>query len=261
MITHSYIRRRLYEYIRGELPPEEQDVIERHLLTCKRCRIAHEQMTLTIQVLSGDTSLPSEERSVEFWNTFATRVEEQIQRTRGAVVQKETPISDAFQWILGMRWRTALSIVGGFAAIAAAFFLWQGHPATPDNRQTEVAMPVPSALERVDERMAQYLRKSQTLLVGLTNKRAAAGRPVDIDAEREASRALVNEARLFRHEPLDPRSARLVGDLERIFIEVANTEPSRRTADIDMIRSGIRQENLLFKVRMAQARFEPAQGK
>jgi len=158
------------------------------------------------------------------------------------------------------RWRTAFAIAGGFAAIAAAFLLLQGRPTPPRDVEAGLAPPVPSPV-RVDERMTEYLRKSQTLLVGLTNKKAVPGKPVDIDAEREASRSLVTEARFIKHQSLDRRSSRLVGDLERIFIEVANAEPMMRSGDIEIIRNGIRQENLLFKVRMAQARYEPVRQK
>ncbi|MBP1678980.1 MAG: hypothetical protein H6Q29_891, partial [Bacteroidetes bacterium] len=40
--------------------------------------------------------------------------------------------------------------------------------------------------------------------------------------------------------------------LEKIMIEVANSREQTPAADLDLIRQGIRQQNLLFKVRMAE---------
>lgn len=261
MRTHGRIRLRLYDYIQGELPPDDHSEIERHLMVCSRCRSLHEQMAGTLREFDRPATLPSEERSEMFWSTFAGRVEQRVQAAEAPSRNADGTIGSALQWIMGMRWRTAFAIAGGFAVITVAFLLWQGRPEPPVSRQAEVLSPGPSTSTRVDMRMTEYLRKSQTLLVGLTNKKPLRGKPVDIDAEREASRSLVKEARFMKRRPLDPRSARLVGDLERIFIEVANSEPGARTGDLEVIRNGIRQENLLFKVRMAQARYEPAYGK
>jgi hypothetical protein len=261
MKPFTHIQHLLYEYIRGEISQDEQSEIENHLVVCPRCRLVHQRMTETMQVLDRATPQPSDQRPPEFWNSFAARVEERLTKAERTNNRATTTFSDGLQWFGGMRWRTAFAIAGGFAALTAAFLLLQGRPTPPAEQRTASTDRVVSGTEQVDKRMTQYLRKSHTLLVGLTNMKASPGTPVDIDAERQASRSLVNEARILKHQPLDPRSARLVGDLERIFIELANTEPGKRVGDIDIIRNGIHQENLLFKVRMAQARYDPAQGK
>jgi len=98
------------------------------------------------------------------------------------------------------------------------------------------------------------------LLVGIENMKTGEGGAVDLSAERRASRDLVQEARYFRQLRLDPRSERLMGDLEKIFIELSNSHDSRSRPDVELLRSGIQQENLLFKIRMAEntARFSYA---
>jgi hypothetical protein len=62
----------------------------------------------------------------------------------------------------------------------------------------------------------------------------------------------VHEARYLRNQPLDARSAELVGDLEKIMIELANLEEEHDLPNVELIRTGIRRENLLFKIRMAE---------
>ena len=45
-------------------------------------------------------------------------------------------------------------------------------------------------------------------------------------------------------------------DMERILIELSNVEGHNDPSDMSIIRSGIHHENLLFKVRMAEARYD-----
>ena len=70
--------------------------------------------------------------------------------------------------------------------------------------------------------MQKYLRKSRTLLVGVANMKVPEDQPADLHAEQQISRELVSEARALRQEPLDLHSARLINDLEKIQIELAN---------------------------------------
>jgi hypothetical protein len=100
--------------------------------------------------------------------------------------------------------------------------------------------------------MNEYLKKSRVLLVGLSNHRGEGNDREDLSIERGRSRQLVHEARFLKRQPLDVRSAKLVDDLERIQIELANLDENRAASDVEPIIAGIRQENLLFKIRMTE---------
>ena len=256
MIRHRHIHRNLYEYIAGGLSGELRTEIEVHLRTCDRCRAAHHRMTQTLSLLRAPQPEPASERSEEFWVTFAARVEASIpvpERRRRTLAYS---IREDFSSILAIRWRTATAIAGAFALASGLFLLLRsGTPGEMRNAAaTSAAVTGPSTADRS---LGQYFRRSQTVLVGLENKEIAPGRKVDLDAERAVSRTLAYEARFLKNQPIDPRSARLVRDLERIFIKVANSSPEDDHSDFELIRGGIRQENLLFKVRMAQTRYQP----
>jgi hypothetical protein len=107
-----------------------------------------------------------------------------------------------------------------------------------------------------NERVSQYFRKSKTLLVGLANLRTDQDEPFDFSTERRVSRDLILEARYLKQQPIDPRSRELMNDLERILIELKNTEENNDLPNIEIIRGGIHQENLLFKIRMAEAMYD-----
>jgi uncharacterized protein YijF (DUF1287 family) len=114
------------------------------------------------------------------------------------------------------------------------------------------------SVESDSGRMTQYLRRSRALLVGITNVKMDARRSYDLEVERVASRSLAREARVLKQQPLDARSARLVNDLARIQIELANLKESDARPNLEIIRSGIEQENLLFKIRMAESAYHSA---
>jgi len=79
---------------------------------------------------------------------------------------------------------------------------------------------------------------------------------VDLSSERKVSRDLIEEARYLQSQPLDRRSERLIGDMEKILIELANMKEQNELPNVEMIRGGIHQENLLFKIRMAESLYD-----
>jgi hypothetical protein len=79
---------------------------------------------------------------------------------------------------------------------------------------------------------------------------------IDLSTERQVSRDLIHEAQFVRDQPINNKTERLVHDLERILIELANSEEQTDLPNVELIRSGIQQENLLFKIRMAEASFD-----
>ncbi len=256
MRLHRHIRKNLYDYIAGDLPEDLRATIDRHLATCPTCSVELARMRQTLSLMPAPGESPSDERSVEFWSTFTDRVEQRLEGQPSPARHRVPALRESFGAVLGMRWRTATGIATAFAAVAIAFVLFRaGAPEEP--AKPVVPLTAKSESVQTDRTLSQYFRRSQTVLVGLENKKAAPGRPVDIDAERVVSRRLATEARFLKNQPIDSRSARLVSDLERIFIKVANSSPQDNRGDLELIRGGIRQENLLFKVRMAQARYEP----
>jgi len=100
--------------------------------------------------------------------------------------------------------------------------------------------------------MGSYLRQSQMLLVGVTNMPIDEGQLPDLTIERETSRHLVEEARMLKQQSLDDRSVRLINDLQKIQIELANMDPRNDLPTMELVRSSIERENLLFKIRMEE---------
>jgi hypothetical protein len=103
--------------------------------------------------------------------------------------------------------------------------------------------------------LGRYFRKSRALLTGLSNLDPPPDLPIDLSVEREISRQLIIEGRSLRGRNLDPRSDRLIGDLDKIMKRVSTAPEAVRPPDIQTIRSDIRGQNLLVKVRVAETTY------
>ena len=92
--------------------------------------------------------------------------------------------------------------------------------------------------------------------MGITNISAVQGQTVDLSVERQAARGLIRQARYLDQQSLDERSRELIKALERILLELANMKQEADLPDVEIVRSGIHQENMLFKIRMAELAYE-----
>jgi hypothetical protein len=142
-------------------------------------------------------------------------------------------------------------LAGGLVIILLAVGVWMSIPSFvgergPEGTQLPV-MPVASKTAVED-----YFTSSRMLLIGIANMSPEQGKPIDLSVERSAARSLVRQARLLSTEPVDERSQELIRDLERILIELANLEETADVPGIELIRTGVREQNLLFKIRMAE---------
>lgn len=274
MTQHSSIQLMLYEYLREELAPADRASVEAHLSSCKECTDELHELRETLSLLHAPSTKPSEERTEEFWRFFASSV------TAKATAQKQntrSPFAELMDWIeetLLLRPRFAYAVGGSMAVALATLALWT--LITPAHRDFSNKEQHGKPLEHISQpaasdqavneqygipvqRVNQYFRKSKTLLVGVANMKIDNNESLDFSTERRVSRDLVREARLLKQQPLDVRSRHLINDLERILIELENIEEKTDVSNVEIIRGGIHQENLLFKIRMAEAMYDSAQ--
>jgi hypothetical protein len=274
MNGHGDIQLMLYEYLRDELTPADRATVETHLSSCKDCTGELKALHETLSLIPVTVTVPSEERTEEFWHSFASSV------TAKASVRKRTtknPFAELVDWIeetLLLRPRYAYTVGGSIAVALATLAFWTFITPTPRDlsgtgqhgkllehvsRPTTDGQAVNEQSGIPVQRVNDYFRKSKTLLVGLANMKIDNTERLDFSAERRVSRDLVREARYLKQQPLDVRSRHLMNDLEKILIELENIEEQSDLSNVEIIRGGIHQENLLFKIRMAEAMYDSAQ--
>jgi len=242
-----HVRHLLDEYAAGELTPEAARSCDEHIAGCPSCRADLREIREARAVLHRGLTLPSEERDEEFWRAFASSVEARL-----GTPARRNPFADAaarMAAFIHANRRPLLAGSGALAAAALAAFFWLRIPAPGEPALAGGTGIADTAAAKLHD----YLQRSKVLLIGVENARSAGGAPPDLSLERRQSRALVTEARLLRGEPLDARSARLVRELEKIMIQLSNTDERR---DVEIVRTGVRQNNLLFKIRMTESVLE-----
>jgi hypothetical protein len=237
-------------------------MVEVHLSACQRCGTESEHLKSIINLLDANGSRPSVDRPDEFWNTFAFRVAERIRRAEEnprLAVSVGTFIRKAFV----LHRRPLYGFAAGLATLAVflmgLLIVRQIPQPKPDELAEQPVIEQQVPVELVSDRLHQYFRKSKVLLIGIANMKTDESDPIDLSTERKVSRELIHEARYLQNYPLDTRSIRLMGDLEKILIELANTKEQEGLPGVEILRGGIHQENLLFKIRMAESLYDTSQ--
>ncbi len=252
MNGHRHIQTLLYDYARQALGDAERAVVEEHLSSCRGCAADLEDLRVVLGALSERDQRPSDLLPETYWTSFANSVEARIADGAARAV---TASRAAERWtFLTSRWKVAAGAAAAAAALIAVFLLWNPAP-EPAVLESGAEFSVDSSATR----MGQYLRRSKSLLVGVFNMPLPDSGIADLTAEKKTSRELVEEARVLGRESLDPRGKRLVGDLQKIFIELANANDQEATPTVELLRSSIERDNLLFKVRMAETAYGNAQ--
>jgi hypothetical protein len=253
-MRHNDVKRLLYEFVRGELDAEQAEVVDKHIARCNKCFGELQIIKETIRIVATSANKPSEERSEAFWARFQEKVEE---RTRAEKPQPvvSNPIWDEIWSVVTYRRPVVLTAAGvAFLAIVAVI-MWTYGPMSQqvDQQSVQVVGGVKADSLRVE--LADYFRRSKILLVGISNISMEQGEHLDLSTERQAARRLFQQARYLDDRAPDERSHQLIKALERILLELANMEKQADLPDVEIVRSGIHQENMLFKIRMAESEF------
>jgi hypothetical protein len=256
MSIHRTTQLLLYDYISGSLPEGPRSEVEQHLQQCSACREIHEDMQKSHAALPTDSN-PAGTLPSAFWQELLNDVSAQLPaKTHRRIIPAW--LSDWFEFMAVPRHQVVIgtvSVVVLLAAIAGSWFVMR-HDPIPDQIAV-VAPPAKAApIPTVNKRMKQYLRRSKALLVGINNMPLAEGTPVDLSLESNTSRELLQEARYLKDQTIDEKSAALIGDLEKIQIALANNNDRQGLPRLQLIRGGIREENLLFKIRIAETLYE-----
>jgi hypothetical protein len=254
MNDHEEIRLLLYDFAAGELLPDRRGVVESHVAGCADCRADLEGIRALLAALPDGTASPADERPASYWARFPENVEKQIRNLEA--VRTAIPARRNVSARSLFPYRPAFAAAGTLGLLVAAFFAASRlalPPATAPVGDAVVSASVPP-----DSAVGDYFRRSKALLVGLTNLDVSEGNSIDLDAERRKSGELLDEARRLRRRPLDPRSARVIDDMERIFLKAKNIDRGHPADDVSMLREGIERNNLLFRVRMSEAAYGQA---
>lgn len=248
----KHVQDLLYEYLQGELEPALAKHVEDHIASCNTCYAEFQVLREGARLVRPLQGKPSEQRSEAYWHNFAVSVQQRVQQAPKKTVSTN-PVRNKIESFLTYQPQRVVALVGGLAVLVALITI---APFRTVQEEGSLMLTEGSPAERgmpVNAELTDYFRKSKILLIGLTNMTHPEGQTVDFRAESQTARKLIQQARSLENQEIDERSQQLISALEKILIELANMEDRANLPDVELIRTGIRQENMLFKIRMAEA--------
>ena len=220
----------------GESTAAERTRVRTHLEQCHECRTLEQELRA---VLTAVDTTPLNEPPSGFEREMWARIEPLL------------PVRESWRarWS-GMVPRLAVAASIGVLLVAAfaAGRVWDRPPvrssaAIVDDRATTERM--------LRAEVEDHLERSQRVLVELVNADYEVGAPIAGDRARAAD--LVAAGRLYRRSAEqmgDSEIGRLLEDLERVLVEVANGPTDVAPADMSRLRQRIDDQDLLFRVRV-----------
>ncbi len=213
-------------YLYGEA--DHPAVLEAHLAGCAACRAAFESMRAALGAVRA-------EEPPDRGGDYGARVWERLEPRL------------ALSGTGGARWPRRLLFTGALAASLLLAFLLGRHSPRPGVEGT--SGPVRERILLVA--VGDHLERSQVVLLELLN--ADPKDPVDVSAERRSAEDLLPANRLYRQAAVrtgEPEVARVLEELERVLVEVANGPSELGPEETLALRRRIESQGVLFKVRV-----------
>lgn len=217
---------------------EEGDALaaEQHLDQCEACRGSYGSLQRVLNVVD---SLPVPDCGPDYGAQVWKRIEKQIPARR----RLSLPV---FAW----RWAAAAA---AFAALmVGAFYAGRQSQHSPAGKPATLASADPQAHERILlVAVGDYLERSQTVLIELSNAHAKG--PLDISAEQERAEDLVNENRLYRQTAAHTGNtavASVLDDLDRVLLDITHAPSTISPGELEKLRQRLEADGILFKVRV-----------
>jgi len=212
-------------------------VAETHLRMCSRCQQAFEEISNALAVRAPEPPTREPGYGRRLWQSIETPL-----RPYPATKRRY------FSW-------PRLALAGAcLLALAAAFFAgswWR----TSRNHASEAANPAQAKERVVLFVLDDHLDRSERMLVELSH---AGGENGDSsDSLQAEAKQLLPDNRLQRQAlsgGSDPMMATALDHLERVLLEVANSQDKLNSADIARIEREMNTDSLLFQIRVLRAR-------
>lgn len=205
--------------------------IDQHLEGCAECRAEFEKVkNLLAEIPSIEVPEPAYlEQKV--WLNLRDRLGEE-----------KLPVwNRLFGW---SRWAVGAVVAVLLVAAFLAGRFWPRHGDTTGGPLVQ-ANPERVVLVAVGD----HLERSQMFLVEIMN--SDPGGHNGIAGQQELARNLLDDNRLYRQSAQrsgDPEVARVLDELERVLVEIANAPPDLTSSNVREIRSRIQSQDLLFKI-------------
>jgi hypothetical protein len=238
---------RLIEYAGGDAPNAAgAREVEQHLLECAVCRQSVETLRRVLAAASAvEVPEPDAGYEARMWRRVAGKLEPRVRRAG---------------------WREWFSVrrlvpAGAVAMLALAAFLagrfWPRPGGNEAGRQAENVSQVRERILLVA--VGDHLDRAQSILLEIANAEpgeATGEKNVDISREQRRAEDLLGANRLYRQTAQrtgDATVADVLGELEPLLVELANSPSEVPASELESLRRRIEARGLLLKVRVVSS--------
>jgi hypothetical protein len=207
-----------------------------HLAVCTACKSEFSRLSSVLAEVKP-TAVPEPAQDYELRTWQAVR----------AKLPEGKPSASPFK---GMFPSQTWGMAAAAAVIVVIAFLAGRHSIVPIPNTQQVAT-APSGQRILLVGVGNHLEKSQMLLIEILN--ADDRNHLDLSNEQGQARELLETNRLLRISSSrsgDPEVTRVLDELERLLIEVANSPSGMSEGDLQRIQQRIQSQGLLFRVRV-----------
>jgi hypothetical protein len=262
----------MVEALYEELVREERERFDAHVGQCDDCRATLEEMRGTLGWMDKrERRDPGAAYWDGYWNRLTARMEKE-----GVALGRPAPwwrrnvfgAGPKAAWAYRAVAAAAILVLGVFVGrtffpevqtnpptVATTSGEEESHAAQPLEKAPPAGMAVQPA--SANERAMRYIGKSQLLLIALVNHDPTDAYGADFNAQRARSAELVDEAPAIKASLTGPKQRRLrelVGELEKILVQIANLESDEDVEGVEFIRSRVNDHDVLFKIDLEQMR-------
>lgn len=244
-------RKRIPEAIFGEMAGRRRGRFERHRTECSLCAAEYAEALRALS-LAGRRSRPDPGQAFwdGYWDRLEARMREEDVSAEPARLKAGLP-----RWLAAPAAAAALLVVG----ILVGRYALKPGPGTVVRPGGDGATLIPAAEADLGTRTSRYLDRSKRILLAIVNYQPGTQDfyGLGLPGKRAASRDLVAEAAVLKDDlgrAKDRRLERLVGDLEKILLQIANLESEDDLDAVNIIKAGAESRDLLFEINLAELR-------
>jgi hypothetical protein len=242
------IRTLFADALYGDLSDDAKRSLDEHLQRCPKCSAIFKKLTRTVSLMERHERVDPGD---EFWNGYWDRLSERMD------IKK--PSRHAW-WMA--RAAAVLLLIGIGVVIGRYYF--RPTPSISQNVGSATSTPTPPEISNVDQRVSQFLGRSQVLLLGLVNfdPQKEDLSAVNWQQQKKVSQDLILQAKTLQGELVSPEQRRLqklVSDLEVVLLQIANLEAQHDLPGIELVKSGVDRKAILLKINLELMRPAPSE--